>query len=145
RARGSAARSPGSRRCSPRSGWANRASGTVPPSTAARSLGAGRSPRSPRAWPSPRRTVLVRTLEQLDRNKPYEVALGHLLHRGGEAAHLLAEACLDPDERPLGPDRVRGDPQTLHHLVRVPPEEPAVLEGPRLPFVRVAHDVLRRT
>ena len=73
-----------------------------------------------------------------------EVALGvRLGDRVAQPAGGVHRLAADVDERPVGPDRVRGDDHALDQRVRVVRHQRQVLAGARLALVGVDHEVVR--
>src|SRR6266508_3968926 len=84
---------------------------------------------------------MVRPPEDLDRDARQGVRRLHLLERPRQRPCLEGEDLLQPNVGSLGPHRVGRDCQALQYLVRVSPQEEAVLEGGWLSFGGVAHRV----
>src|SRR5439155_7056999 len=82
--------------------------------------------------------VEVGAEDDLDGDRSERVRGLHLFQRPSERFGLRYERLLETDERAFRPDRVGGDREPLEHLIRIRPEQRAVLEGGGLTLRGVA-------
>jgi len=85
--------------------------------------------------------VLLGPGDDSDREVADQAGLFHLGHRGQDALTLGSEGRLQRDEHLTRLECQRGDRESLDDLIRIGPQDRAVLERARLAFGPVAHGV----